>query len=72
MKLLQGELDAIAREWNSHHIRPTRNAAIPSGAPDELYFLPTVQRKPADFMTKIAAHVAVFGINRKKKLLVCN
>ena len=45
MKLLQEELDTVAHEWNAHQIRAMRSAAIPSGSPDELYFLPTVRRK---------------------------
>lgn len=40
MGILQKELHTAAREWNTHRIRPGRNAVSPPGIPDELYFLP--------------------------------
>lgn len=45
MHLLQQDLNDCANEWNKHRIRYTRGASSPSGIPDELYFLPSVQGK---------------------------
>ena len=37
--VLQDELDKVKDHWNSHRIRPSRNATV-SGVPDVLYYLP--------------------------------
>ena len=39
-KLLQTELDKFVSHWNSHLIRPNRNADSPSGYPDDMYDMP--------------------------------
>lgn len=41
-RLVQAELDRIAVSWNRHSIREQRNAEIPSGKPDLMYFIPEV------------------------------
>ena len=41
MRLIQAELDLVAREWNTHHIRKQRNVST-YGIPDKLYFMPTL------------------------------
>ena len=40
--LIQAELDRIAVTWNRHSIREQRNAEIPNGKPDLMYFIPEV------------------------------
>ncbi len=40
MHIIQEDLDQVAQEWNTHRIRPSRNAEVPSGVPDQLFFLP--------------------------------
>ena len=41
MDALQTDLDRIAQQWNSHHIRKMRRfVELPSGKPDALYFIP--------------------------------
>lgn len=40
MDILQTELHSIARNWNIHRIRPSRNAESPPDRPDVLYFNP--------------------------------
>jgi len=40
MQVIQRDLDAVRRQWNTHRIRPTAGAACPAGVPDELYYLP--------------------------------
>jgi hypothetical protein len=40
MDILQSELHTVARNWNLHRIRHTRNAESPPGRPDALYFNP--------------------------------
>ena len=40
MDLIQAELDRIAQHWNTHEIRQQRNANIPCGKPDILYYIP--------------------------------
>lgn len=40
MGLLKEELQRVAKNWNLHKIRPTRNPDSPSGRPDVLYFVP--------------------------------
>ena len=40
MDILQTELHSVARDWNIHRIRPSRNAESPPGRPDVLYFNP--------------------------------
>ena len=39
MSILQNELNETISLWNSHHIRPVRNAECHVGQPDVLYFL---------------------------------
>ena len=36
MALLQEELDAVANEWNCHHIRQSAHAESPGGVPDRI------------------------------------
>ena len=40
MHLIQGDLDDVRRDWNTHRIRPSRDAYCPAGVPDELFYLP--------------------------------
>lgn len=40
MDIIQQDLDAVRREWNTHRIRPSTGAQCPAGIPDELYYLP--------------------------------
>lgn len=37
---MQDELDATARTWNSHIIRPSKNEAVPHGRPRVMYYIP--------------------------------
>ena len=39
MGLIQAELDMIAQQWNAHNIRIQKNADIPCGRPDIMYFI---------------------------------
>ena len=38
--LLQSELDDVAKVWNTHRIRPTRNQRAPYGRPILMYHTP--------------------------------
>ena len=40
LKLVQNDLDEVRRDWNTHRIRPSRDAHCPAGVPDELFYLP--------------------------------
>ncbi|XP_077862696.1 uncharacterized protein LOC144344733 [Saccoglossus kowalevskii] len=40
MNLIQAELDEVARIWNSHRIRSSRNQTAPSGRPLMMYSVP--------------------------------
>jgi hypothetical protein len=40
MDIIQRDFDNIAKEWNSHRIRPSHYAESPGGIPDVLYFCP--------------------------------
>ena len=40
LPVLMRELEEFVSLWNSHHIRPTRLAACPSGRPDDMYDMP--------------------------------
>lgn len=40
--LIQTELDRIAVNWNLHSIRKQRNAEVPNGKPDMMFFVPEV------------------------------
>ena len=40
LPVLKKELDEFVLLWNTHHIRPTRLVACPSGRPDDIYELP--------------------------------
>lgn len=40
MSLIRDELYRVAKHWNLHRIRPTKNYETPPGRPDVLYFLP--------------------------------
>ena len=42
MHLIQAELDRIAVNWNLYSIRLQRNADMPNGKPDVMYFVPEV------------------------------
>ena len=33
-------MDSVARVWNQHKIRPSRNPNVPNGQPDLLYLFP--------------------------------
>lgn len=37
---MQDELDATARVWDSHVIRPSKNDQVPSGRPNIMYLFP--------------------------------
>lgn len=50
MEILKTELYRIAREWNLHRIRPSRNQDSPPGRPDILYFNPEATFT-SDYMT---------------------
>ena len=40
MHLIQADLDYVRHDWNTHRIRPSRDAHCPAGVPDELFYLP--------------------------------
>ena len=40
MHIIQNELMELAREWNTHKIRPNYYSASVPGIPDELFFMP--------------------------------
>ena len=40
MAVIQQDLDAVRRQWNTHRIRPSAGARCPAGIPDELFYLP--------------------------------
>lgn len=40
MLIIQNELMELAREWNTHKIRPNHYSASVPGTPDELFFMP--------------------------------
>ncbi|XP_033731739.1 uncharacterized protein LOC117321431 [Pecten maximus] len=40
LRLLQADLDEMAKTWNAHHIRPTKNQNCPHGRPLVMYSLP--------------------------------
>ncbi|KAJ8048760.1 hypothetical protein HOLleu_01206 [Holothuria leucospilota] len=40
MSLIQCELDTVTEMWNTHKIRPSRNAHVPSGRPVVMYYAP--------------------------------
>ena len=52
MDIIQSELHTVARNWNLHRIRPTRNAESPSGRPDVLYFNPQA-RATQDYLVPV-------------------
>ena len=43
MDIIRRDLDNVAREWNSHRVRPSRHAEAPAGIPDIIYFAPEGQ-----------------------------
>ena len=63
MSLVQQDLDAIRRQWNTHRIRPSAGATCPPGVPDELFYLPCppatnrlltdVERLPAEVFQQV-------------------
>ena len=40
LPFLKQEPEEYVHFWNTHHIRPTRLAACPSGRPDDMYDMP--------------------------------
>ncbi len=40
MEVIQSALDQIAAQHNGHHIQVKKNREVPSGRPDDLYWLP--------------------------------
>ncbi|CAB4027725.1 Hypothetical predicted protein [Paramuricea clavata] len=42
MEIIQIELHKVARNWNTHRIRPSNNAESPPGRPNVLYFNPEI------------------------------
>uniref|UniRef100_A0A8W8MNF1 Integrase core domain-containing protein n=1 Tax=Magallana gigas TaxID=29159 RepID=A0A8W8MNF1_MAGGI len=40
LHLIDTELDGVARHWNEHRIRKSKNVDLPAGKPDVLYFQP--------------------------------
>ena len=40
MHIIQNELVELAREWNTHKIRPNHYSVSVPGIPDELFFMP--------------------------------
>ena len=38
--LYQDELDEVASVWNSHRIRPSKNATVAFGQPNSMYMVP--------------------------------
>ena len=40
MHIIETELIDVAREWNTHGIRPNHCSASVPGIPDELFFMP--------------------------------
>ena len=43
MDIIQRDFDNVAREWNSHRVRPSCHAEAPAGIPHTLYFAPEGQ-----------------------------
>lgn len=52
MNILRDELQRVARLWNAHRIRPSRNVESPCGRPDVLFFLPEVSNT-RNFITDV-------------------
>ena len=40
LSILQDDLDATARVWDSHIIRPSKNEKVPHGRPNVMYCVP--------------------------------
>ena len=54
MDIIQAELHRVARNWNTHRIRPSNNAESPPGRPDILYFNPEALGT-RDYLTPVDA-----------------
>ena len=42
LPLIDSDLQRVVQHWNQHRIRPSRNAEVPAGIPDVLYYQPEV------------------------------
>lgn len=73
MNALQTDLDRIAQQWNSHGIRlQTRYIELPSGKPDDLYFVPELT-DGHNFWTNVDTEDVNLCINlyEKQKEICC-
>ena len=43
MNVIQNELNKIAREWNFHRVRKSKQAESPAGIPELLYHAPEIE-----------------------------
>ena len=50
MHILKEEVQQVASEWNNHPIRPS-SPGIPSGTPEELFFMPILSGKMLTVMS---------------------
>ena len=42
MHLIQKDLYKLVLEWNTHRIRSSRGSTLPSGHPDEYFYMPQI------------------------------
>ena len=42
MHIIKREIEQVVLEWNNHSIRRSSCAAVPSGSPEELFFMPSL------------------------------
>jgi hypothetical protein len=49
MHILKDEIQQVASEWNNHPIRPS-SPAVPSGSPEELFFMPVLSTGAQNFL----------------------
>ena len=53
MSVVQSDLDAIRRHWNTHRIRPSVGSRCPAGIPDILYYLPEPAAEDCAFHSQV-------------------
>ena len=66
LKLLQHDLD----DWNTHRIRPSRDAQCPGGVRDELFYLPSPHA--ADCMIRNAPQLPVEVMDQLEEPRICD
>ena len=57
MHLIQKSLDEFATEWKGHRIRASRNTRVPTGIPDQLFFLRLYAS--SIYLTEISSHLFI-------------